>query len=121
MSKFKVGDLAWSPSFGFGTITQHPYSSKYQLAHGHLYYTPDGFFNMDDKFASLFTVEEAAKLGHYPPKKKVTKTIEIWRNIYHHDDVIRYDDHVTNEAADNNALRNRTACVKLTGTYEVEE
>lgn len=59
-------------------------------------------------------------LGPTKPKRKkmVTKTIERWENIYTNGRMCVY---TTKEQADRAANLDRIACVKLTGTYEVEE
>ena len=51
-------------------------------------------------------------------KKKVKKTIECWGNIYK--DILPFV-YSTENIANNAQLKNRIACVKLTGEYEVEE
>lgn len=59
-------------------------------------------------------------LGPTKPKQKrmVTKTVERWENIYHNGTMCIYG---SKEQADRAATSGRIACVKLTGTYEVEE
>jgi hypothetical protein len=52
-----------------------------------------------------------------PPKKKVTKTIEAWANVYPDQAIVWR----LKESADQIGSDNRIACVKLTGTYEVLE
>ena len=52
------------------------------------------------------------------PKKKVTRTVECWANVYELHTCI--DCYLTKETADNSAGYGRIACVKLTGAYEVE-
>jgi len=64
--KFKVGDMAFSFLDGFGTILETSGSLKH---HGTYYYL-DGRLDITNFLPSLFTVEEAAKLGYFPPKAK---------------------------------------------------
>lgn len=51
------------------------------------------------------------------PRRKVTKIIERWVNVYKSGITI----HDNKETADDSAGRDRIACCKLTGSYEVEE
>jgi len=51
-------------------------------------------------------------------KKKVTKLIERWTNVY--TDGIGFT-YLSENGANADAGVDRIACVKLTGTYEVEE
>lgn len=53
------------------------------------------------------------------PKKLVTKTIERWVNVYPGGESSR--SHFSEESANNSSQDNRTICVKLTGSYEIEE
>lgn len=80
--KFKPGDLAWSPYSGFALITEIRASKGKLIGHGTTDFYPDGRASNQDKHSTLLTVKEAAKLGYYPPKKKVKKTKEIWINQY---------------------------------------
>jgi hypothetical protein len=59
-------------------------------------------------------------LGTTKPKQKkmVTKTVEYWMNFYGSGYRLIYS---SKELADRAATPERIACVKLTGTYEVEE
>jgi hypothetical protein len=54
--------------------------------------------------------------GHL--KQMVTKTVEKWMNIYPTGEGPAWE---SKEGADMYAKDNRIACVKLTGSYEVEE
>lgn len=51
------------------------------------------------------------------PKKKVTKTLEKWVNIYSDNIQFWYDSEQEANDASKNAV-NKIACVNLTGTYE---
>ena len=54
-------------------------------------------------------------------KKLVKKQLEAWVNIYNTTATAVHATHMSKEIADNSATPNRIACVKLTGTYEIEE
>lgn len=75
----------------------------------HCFYC-DGKHSTDHTHSVLTLVER--------PKKMVTKTIERWANVYSDECVYI---HHSREKADVYDGGNRIACVKLTGTYEVEE
>jgi hypothetical protein len=121
MSKFKVGDLAWSPIDGFHIIIDGRLrnSDEYPLRHGRHHYRLDGKRFDKDKYPSLLTVEEAAKLGYYPPKKKVKKTLHGWVSIYK--DVAHKTIWESKEIADAYADESRLACIEVNIEYEVEE
>lgn len=74
--KFKPGDLAWSPFNGFRVVASIDPRSVYVVSHGSYDFTAEGKFRYSDIHTTLLTVEEAAKLGYFPPKKKVKKTIK---------------------------------------------
>ncbi len=120
--KFKEGDWAWSPFDGWDRVKGWCGRSgpDWPISHGGDSFTADGKFIPENKHPSLFTVEEAAKLGHYPPKQKVTKTIERWINVYPDGDAHPYHYKLESEAYKNRSELN-IATVRLTGTYEVEE
>lgn len=117
--KFKPGDMAWSPGSGFAICEDLAHNATYPIRHGCDSYTNKGFRVMVDQHPTLLTVEEAAKLGYYPPKPKVKKTIEAWVNVY--PDNIGIIAFPSKAEADTGTLANRIACVKVTGEYEVEE
>lgn len=71
--KFKDGDIAFSPFRGFNKISVDE-GGEYPVNHGNDCFTMDGKLSVRDEYATLLTVKEAAQLGYYPPKKKVTKT-----------------------------------------------
>jgi hypothetical protein len=78
MKQFKVGDIAWSPNYGFDTIRLFM-DRPHLLRHGNTIYTICGRCTEVDKYPTLLTVEEAAKLGHMPEKKtKKTITTELF-------------------------------------------
>lgn len=89
-AKFYVGQLVWCPSMGFCEIKKYNASNEYPYrfticpVEGKLtaIFTEDGKEFPQDKHPTLLTVEEAAKLGYFPPKKKVKKKISRWVNYY---------------------------------------
>ncbi len=126
-SKFKDGVIAWSPRSGFEVIRIYNTKQKYPLIHGERSYCRDGIYCDTDKYPSIFTLEEAAKLGYEMTKdekrrfgllKTRTVDVERWVNIYHGDQVSGA--HHSQKAADMHADSNRIACIKLKGTYEEE-
>lgn len=116
---FKEGEWAWSPREGWAKIQDSP-QIMYPLKHGHCTYTNCGKALFDNRYRSLLTVEEAKLLGiEGPPKQKVTKTLEMWANVYPDGELSTWK---TKYDADFYAMnRTRIACVRLTGCYEVEE
>jgi len=113
---WKVGDRA--KAFGvMGTVTRYVTHVPYPI-----FWSP----NNDEKSSMLFM--DDGRLYHWckepslifveRPKRKVTKTIERWVNVYLWGTGITHD---TEGKANHFAGADRIACVKLTGTYEVEE
>lgn len=114
---FKPGDLV--ECCGAEGVVEHVYenvtykvqvsfkdeNNKIAISH----FTEDGRLFHFHKTPSLFLVSR--------PKKKVTKTVEKWLNIYSKCVGLAYDSQLE---ADTWATGSRIACVKLTGTYEVE-
>jgi hypothetical protein len=118
--KFKDGDWAWSPFSGWREARILFSDRLYPIYHGLDCFTTSGKLRMDDVSPSLFTVEEAAKLGHYPPKRKVKKEIKAWANVYK--DNIIFGVYTAREQALYSATSGPIAvAVEVTGTYEVEE
>lgn len=118
MSKtFKVGDTAWSPYVGFEKIKSGE-NRNYSYMHGRYFYLEDGRVQPDDKHPTLLTVEEAAKLGYFPEKKKVKKRDELWMNIYPQGFRVTHTKEQADEAAGNRRIR----CLRfVSDEYEVEE
>jgi hypothetical protein len=122
----KLGDRVWCFRLGWGEVIKIIHNDTYPLQvrseNGKLAtYTDDGRIFIDES-ATLFWDEIKYEIPT-KPKRMVTKTIEVWVNVYTkpatYNRSLNYfihEDHA-NEFADDN----RTACVKLTGTYEVEE
>lgn len=83
MNKFNIGDQVFTLKHGFGKITgenpgfNHIYF-KYSEEEPVITFNNDGKFLFSDFAPYLLTLEEAAKLGYFPKKKKVKKTIDKW-------------------------------------------
>jgi hypothetical protein len=75
-----------------------------------------GRFTSDGKYLNQHTHPVLTLVER--PKKKVTKTVECWANIYPDGSAVF---RTTKEHADKCALVNRIACVHMTGSYEVFE
>jgi hypothetical protein len=120
--KFKLGDKFYSILYGLGNVveinleSQHPILVKC----GDLYssYTLEGKSLINNVNPTLLTLDEARAKGYDVPKQKVTKTLETWANLYL-GGTVRC--HPSKEEADSMRNSQRVACIKLTGTYEVEE
>jgi hypothetical protein len=120
--KFKDGEMAWSPFSGWGKVEINFADKRtYRVKHGpyHATYTNDGRRLVTDKHPTLLTVEQAAKLGYFPPKKKRKVEVKVWANVYPMDDYYAF--HNSKEKADEEAGLRRIACVEMTGVYEIEE
>lgn len=135
MSKFKVGDTVYNIRKGVCVVINTCDGSEYPLKVRRLGsehyssfnedgFTEDGRWGSKDVNPTLLTIDEARAKGYDVPKvkRKVTKTISRWANVYPDEHLIACNDYHTREEADSNAnLSKRIACVELTGTYEVEE
>lgn len=127
MSKFKAGTNVFDVCHGWGEVDRIDGGNFFNLPievifdNGHQgqgYYTEEGKMQYSWAGPQLLTEEEAAKLGYYPPKKKVVKTLERWINLYDAANEFVYH---SKEEADREAGPDRISCFKVTGTYEVEE
>lgn len=87
MTKFNIGDQVFDLRFGFGVVQpkneekkeEHLYVQfNYAEAAYYLYYLSDGRPTITWFGPILLTLEEAAKLGYFPEKKKVKKTVDKW-------------------------------------------
>jgi hypothetical protein len=122
-SNAKVGDKVWDFINGWGTIsaiyTDVPYPIMVLfLGRERDAYTSRGQMNMRGGLVTLFWDEIKYEIPT-KPKRMVTKTIECWVNVYSNGVGCLTE---SEEAADKAKRGNyRVACVKLTGTYEVEE
>lgn len=82
--EFKPGDLAWSAKDGFAVCESAPgtYPIKhYPVKHKDHIYCSDGKDERYHKHPSLLTVEDAAKLGYHPEKKKVMMYTALVKSI----------------------------------------
>ena len=99
----------------------------HELEEGKIYIGEDGdeYELIDDSLCRIvlggkYVVTRVSMLTQNFTRKKVKRTIEVvrWINIYPGGTECL---HKTKEEADKHASVNRIACVKLSGTYEVEE
>lgn len=123
----KVGDKLWSFELGECEVTNfsldkssdRTYAITAKNQYGHtLFYTFNGRLFVDSKHQSLFWSEPTI-IAPEKPKSRVTKTIERWVNVY--EDGCSTKAYTSKEEANKRAYYDRIACVKLTGTYVVEE
>lgn len=121
----KVGDRVWSVLLGWGTVINVSNAGslvihvKFDCGRNDNF-SKKGYRLSDDVYPALFWDE--VKITPPPrPKRKVTKTLEGWVNLYPELSVDCSKFHDTKESADNHAHQSRVACVHVTGTYEVEE
>lgn len=117
--EFKVGELAWSPFDGFLTIEANYSSNKmYPLIHGGEIYTINGRQNIEWKHPTLLTVEQAAKLGYFPPKKKIKVEKDVWITVS--DNEVKRVFHLKeNPDIISKIYKHKAVPAKL--TYEIEE
>lgn len=97
---FKEGELVFYPTVGF--VKLKAYLQAYD---NHPFFIDDGDFSVRftklgklgslDEYPTLLTVEQAAKLGYYPEKKKVKK----WRWVFEptHNKLLITADHYTDK------------------------
>ncbi len=123
MGKFNDGDMVYSIQDGVVVVDEvrsiHPYPVRVRDTD----YTACGRLFHSDVNPVLLTLAEARAKGYDVPKvtRKVTKTVSRWANVYGSAGLTGCF-HETREEADANVTSSvRTACVELTGTYEVEE
>ena len=125
----KVGDKVWSPMYGWGviddTLSSVPDGELIRVIFkegGHTscacWYERSG--RLSDRAPQSLFWSKVNITAPERPKRKVQKTVEAWANIYENRDPCF---HYTEKDA--NCLQSfvdkRLFCVKLTGTYEVEE
>ena len=118
--EFQEGDIC---SFGGvkGTISYFPYNYEYPIC---LNYENDSHYDVftrDGKARTFHSEPSLLFLERPTKKKKVTKTVEVWINIYTEN--TEYDwayVYKTKKAADESAVDNRIECIKLTGSYEIK-
>lgn len=124
-SKAQVGDKMWSIDMGECEVIEirpsrsTPYIIRIRNTKGESNsYTVNGLRMSNDNFPSLFW-KKPYEVYPESPKRKVVKTVEVWANMYSSG---KLGDHwESEEIANKHASYSRIACVKLTGTYEVEE
>lgn len=114
--EFKVGDkVNWLGSTGELVVidpnSTHPLEVYFEKHDSTEVFTLDGRYHVEQD-PSLKLIER--------PKKKVKKTTEVWVNIYGPGLGTGEFCH-SEKQADTQALKDRIACVKLTGEYEVDE
>ena len=115
-TEFRVGDrVSWCGSEGKITKIKADYDEDiYPIKVN--FDGDDGFcFTRDGKY--LYSRKEPSLKLIERPKRYETVTIERWVNVYHDYISCFYE---TEESANYCALSDRTACVKLTGSYERE-
>jgi hypothetical protein len=106
---FKVGDFV--EAFGrYGAVTSTSNWVEVKFEDGTL-----AVFQQDGKFAAWHALPSLKLIER--PKRKETRTVEAWVNVYLNGGQVLYHKKVT---ADLYAGSNRIACVRLTGSYEVE-
>lgn len=123
--QFKIGDIA--EAFGVqgivactDVLTYNHLTISVSFNGSYEYFTQDGRLHVWDKTPSLKLITR--------PKKKVTKTIECWTNVYSSSEHGNFFDSYE-EARDSIVASSRTPnsnnyfpiTTKLTGTYEIEE
>jgi hypothetical protein len=122
----QVGDRVWSYAYGWGTVTNHcpdSYTGRYPIVVKFDTGSATGTYTKQGKFTTtepqtLFW-DEIPIIAPPRPKRLVTKTAEVWINVYGYGPSINFFS--SEEAANEIAGKSRIACVKLTGSYEVEE
>lgn len=113
----KVGDKLWSIQLGeckvkaISTDDAYPIACKNENGIS-LFYTIDGFFSTSDALPSLYH----SKPEIIEPKRKVTKTVDVWVNI---DSTCVIT--ATNSEALVTGLKTQGYMTKGTLTYETEE
>jgi hypothetical protein len=117
----RVGDAVWYEGLGWGEVSDIDEERKLPLVvefeQGTIRFFSLNGVKQGDINQTLFW-DEIPIIAPPRPKRMVTKTVEVWMNVYSD---IKNNTWLTQEAADKYASPNRIACVKLTGSYEVEE
>lgn len=116
--EFKAGQMVYLIGYGFETLVKSDNSDYPLLIPDSCLFNNKGYFQEGDPDRALLTLEEAAKLGLFPPKKKVKKIIEGWVNVYPYRFVGHYG---TKEDADSCAVSSRIDCIQIKHVIEVEE
>lgn len=121
-SKARVGDPVWGVQGGDGVIEgvgneSQIYPIDVRFSGYSESYTVSGKYQNEDDHPSLFWKKPYSDVPE-APKRMVTKTFEGWVNINRTSMFV----YPNKEAAETSYNPNRiVSCVKVTGTYEVEE
>lgn len=122
MSKFKVGQKVYDLANGWTKVEEIKDDNTYVhtiVTTERRTFSVEGLFDVHcNKLPTLLTIEEAAKMNIFPPKKKVVKEVKVWVNVYENFQCSYF----TKESAERNneEQSNRIACVELKGSYEIE-
>lgn len=120
----KVGDKVWSVEYGWGEIIE--ISNRVRVEFTRLAgYTGCKSFDKHGRRLSEYNKtlfwDEIKIVPPERPKIKVKKKVEVWLNVYPEEPLAKGNIHYSREQADYIAWSERIVCVRLTGTYEVEE
>jgi hypothetical protein len=119
----KVGDKVYSFTSGEGEICQVDFASSYSIMvkspAGHESFTTKGAYRMNGE-QTLFWSKPVFETPTRP-KRVAKKDVVRWANVYPYNNNVGAHNYPTKEEADSKASNERIACVRLTGTYEVEE
>lgn len=119
--EFEAGQMVYSLELGFFTLLGNN-SPEFPLKNeniGNYYvFTRKGQSYKSRNRRALLTLEEAAKLGLFPPKKKVKRLLECWINVYPKCFGAQYQ---TKEDADSFANPDRIDYIHIKHEIEVEE
>lgn len=119
-SGVKVGDKLWSVQLGECEvlyISTGEWPIVCQNERGTGAYTANGKKMEDDVNPSLFWSRPKI-IAPPKPKRKVVKTVERWLNVHKDGRTFTFS---SERDANQRSDFERIACVRLTGTYEVEE
>jgi hypothetical protein len=120
----RVGDRVCDVVYGWGTVSRIDegaiFPVRVEFRKNHRKFTITYFFSGQQTHGRPQTLfwDEIPIIAPPRPKRLVTKTAVGWMNVYP-SNVFEFWD--TQATADEYASKRRIACVKLTGSYEVEE
>lgn len=124
ITKNDIGKTVYHLLYGEGVIEDYyagatfPVKVSFSSEHFNTF-TANGFSLLNHSRPSIYW--QPIEFDEPPkPKEKVTKTIEKWINVYEDGGLGEAHNSVKKAEDDCNVRRSRIACVKLTGTYEVE-
>ena len=125
MSKFKQGDIVYDLAMGWTKVINDEYCSEYPIrVENKRTFIADGRYNNNEKLQTLLTVEEAAKMNIFLPKKKVQHTVKCFCNVLDDDSVWTYysEGSAARVAKHNcNTFKFKHIAVPCEVKYEVEE